>query len=167
MSHKLSLTTLILFDLYKGADIRGLENTTFTTERATIGSGKLNNSTRAVLRENNGGLVNQTNGVNSTTESRWLTPTPHKAQSNVALLHQNDEMIDNGNARRCSSREGEFEPHTENNGPLIANQIATVAEDPNVVIKHSSDPYSDFRMSMVTMIEEEGLQVMSPNYLLF
>lgn len=35
-------------------------------------------------------------------------------------------------------------------------------DDTNVLIKHSSDPYMDFRQSMLTMIEEEGLQVTYP-----
>lgn len=35
-------------------------------------------------------------------------------------------------------------------------------DDTNVLIKHSSDPYTDFRQSMLTMIEEEGLQVTYP-----
>ena len=35
-------------------------------------------------------------------------------------------------------------------------------DDTNVLIKHSSDPYMDFRQSMLTMIKEEGLQVTYP-----
>lgn len=36
---------------------------------------------------------------------------------------------------------------------------AELAEDSHVLIKHSSDPYADFRQSMLSMIRDECLQV--------
>ena len=45
---------------------------------------------------------------------------------------------------------------------LSATAGPNALDDTNVLIKHSSDPYMDFRQSMLTMIEEEGLQVTYP-----
>ena len=45
---------------------------------------------------------------------------------------------------------------------LSATAGPNALDDTNVLIKHSSDPYMDFRQSMLTMIEEEGLQVTHP-----
>lgn len=146
-------------------------NVKFVPKQGTLDSDKNapksvnSNPTRSVLGENVR-LVSQTNCKNSTTESRWLTTTPRKVQlaHTPAIHHVEVEMMDNVNCRKCSSDEDEMLPVRDGEvgaGPttIAATTVATTADDPNVLIKHSSDPYSDFRLSMVTMIEEEGLQV--------
>ena len=45
---------------------------------------------------------------------------------------------------------------------LSVDACPNALDDTNVLIKHSSDPYMDFRQSMLTMIKEEGLQVTYP-----
>lgn len=75
-------------------------------------------------------------------------PDPHETTpSPLTDLHLETERI------------GDTKIIEELEEDTIVRQVAIAAADsPNVLIKHSSDPYNDFHLSMVSMIEEEGLQ---------
>lgn len=115
-----------------------------------IALNSLSNCTHSVLNENLG-FVGQTNSL--TTESRWMTANLQKPSHKNALQLELEKI---GNNSFC---------YENNEIEQIVNQdtTTTIADDPNVLIKHSSDPYFDFHLSMVTMIEEEGLQVLYLN----
>ena len=107
--------------------------------------GSTSNSTRSM--EENTEFSGQTTRL--TTKSRWLTTTPWKSPY-MSAFHLELERIGS------SSFGIENDENEQISSPPTT---AAGADDPNVLIKHSSNPYSDFRLSMVTMIEEEGLQV--------
>jgi hypothetical protein len=115
------------------------------TSNYNIELGSTSNSTHSM--EENTKFSGQTTSL--TTESRWLTTTPWKSPYR-STLHLELERIGS------SSFGIENDENEQISSPPTT---AAVADDPNVLIKHSSNPYSDFRLSMVTMIEEEGLQV--------
>jgi len=141
-------------------------NITLDPKKTTIGSDKnllrsINLTSTPSIFSANAILASGTNYTNATTESRWLTTTPKKVELvDSTSLRQGMMSMDNTNCSKCSSEEDEI--LLAQDKKLFSSQevvVGATADDSNVLIKHSSDPYSDFRLSMITMIEEEGLQV--------
>ena len=147
-------------DLMKNDHNSSLHDTKKQTSNHNITLDSDSNSPCSMLDENVG-FVGQTSTTltTTTTESRWLTATPQKshAHKTVTPLLRKVDRIDNESSFDIEEKDNEEQLISQNDTSLV------VADDPNVLIKHSSDPYSDFRLSMVTMIEEEGLQVFFGN----